>query len=165
MTDLGIDLRKLNYTFTKKPLLVGGKAMEYYGLRKSGDDIDFIAYEDDVKNLITRYPDRVKDLWADLGVCPFEFEIWRSILLFKYEDLLEGAVETDHYLIISKTNLLIMKALAMNNKKYLKDTHLLVQSMLNDLYKKFASERSAVDHILSCQDKIEFIEKTGPESG
>lgn len=31
-----------NLNFSTKPLLVGGMAMEYYGLRKSGADIDLI---------------------------------------------------------------------------------------------------------------------------
>ena len=63
-----IPLEKLDYTFQRKPLLVGGKAMEYYGLRPSGADIDFIADPADVYNLIRRYPHRVKDLWGDRKV-------------------------------------------------------------------------------------------------
>jgi hypothetical protein len=30
-----INLAKLHYSFQTKPLLIGGKAMEYYGLRKA----------------------------------------------------------------------------------------------------------------------------------
>lgn len=37
-----ISLQKLEYTFKKNPLLVGGKAKEYYGIRKAGDDVDLI---------------------------------------------------------------------------------------------------------------------------
>ena len=37
-----IELNKLNYQFQYKPLLIGGKAMEYYGLRKAGADIDLV---------------------------------------------------------------------------------------------------------------------------
>jgi hypothetical protein len=48
---MDIPLEKLDYSFTKKPLLVGGKAMEYYGLRQSGADVDFIAVKEDVFNL------------------------------------------------------------------------------------------------------------------
>jgi len=46
-----IDLGNLNYKFKKKPLLVGGKAMEYYGLRKAGEDIDFIVTKKDYNKL------------------------------------------------------------------------------------------------------------------
>jgi hypothetical protein len=56
--ELDIPLNKLNYSFRKKPLLVGGKAMEYYGLRQSGADIDFIADKEDVFNLIKQYRER-----------------------------------------------------------------------------------------------------------
>ena len=31
-----------NFKFKNPPILVGGKAMEFYGLRKAGDDIDYI---------------------------------------------------------------------------------------------------------------------------
>lgn len=51
-----IDLSVLKYSFTQKPLVVGGRAMEYYGLRKSGEDIDLIAPAVDVGNLIKQYP-------------------------------------------------------------------------------------------------------------
>ena len=37
----------LDYKFAYKPLLVGGGAMEYYGLRPRGADIDFILHEKD----------------------------------------------------------------------------------------------------------------------
>ena len=39
---LDIPLDTLAYPFREKPLLIGGKAMEYYGLRKAGDDIDLV---------------------------------------------------------------------------------------------------------------------------
>ena len=44
---MDIDLGNLNYNFKKKQLLVGGKAMEFYGLRKAGEDIDFIVSKED----------------------------------------------------------------------------------------------------------------------
>jgi|SRR3989344_836928 len=163
MNHLGIDLSKLNYSFVKKPILVGGKAMEYYELRKSGDDIDFIVCEEDIRNLVKIYPNRVKDLWADFGVCPFEFEIWRTICYLKYEDLLEESIQTDEFFVISKKNLLLMKALAMKEEKYLKDTQMIVESMLNDIGKKFDLERKAVDEMISRIDGIIYIEKIGPE--
>lgn len=38
--------------FSSKPILIGGKAMEYYELRRSGKDIDFIVTKKDYKNLL-----------------------------------------------------------------------------------------------------------------
>lgn len=68
-----LDLSRLDYVFRSGPLLIGGKAMEYYGLRQAGADIDFVVVREDYEALAARYPDRLKDLWGDLGVCPFEF--------------------------------------------------------------------------------------------
>lgn len=160
---MDIPLSKLNYSFRKKPLLIGGKAMEYYGLRQSGEDIDFIADEKDVLNLIKLYPDRVKNLYEDLGVCPFEFEIWRTIRLFDYESLKSDAIEEENYLVISLEKLLLMKALAMENPKYLKDTQLIVEAITKNRYKDFEEEKEKVKKLLVGIDNINYIEKSGPE--
>ena len=42
LTQTDIPLDTLAYPFREKPLLIGGKAMEYYGLRKAGADIDLV---------------------------------------------------------------------------------------------------------------------------
>jgi hypothetical protein len=159
---MDIPLNKLNYSFRKKPLLVGGKAMEYYGLRQSGADIDFIADKEDAFNLIKQYPERVKDLWGDLGVCPFEFEIWKSICLLTYADLCEHAADEGDFLVISLENLLIMKALAMHIEKYRNDTLLIVQEILKRQYQSFDQVTlENMDFIRPIQG-ITYIEKTGP---
>lgn len=159
---MDIPLDKLNYSFSKKPLLIGGKAMEYYGLRKAGEDIDLIVPEEDVVNLIRQYPDRVKDLWGDLGVCPFEFEIWSTVCFFNYDDLKEGVIEQDDILIISLEKLLFMKALAINKEKYLKDTQLIVESIINKQYKKYEGIKTHNEQLLNNVGEITYIEKTGP---
>lgn len=158
-----IPLEKLNYSFRKKPLLVGGKAMEYYGLRQSGADIDLIAVKEDVFDLIQRFPERVKDLWGDLGVCPFEFEIWKSICLFTYDDLCEHAIDAGNFLVISPEKLLMMKALAMNKEKYLKDTQLIAQDLLNKQSRFYDQVKAENSDFLENIQGITFIEKAGPE--
>jgi hypothetical protein len=160
---MDIPLDKLNYSFIKKPLLVGGKAMQYYGLRPSGADIDFIAVKEDVYNLIRLYPGRVKDLWGDLGVCPYEFEIWKTICLFDSADLSENAIDEGGFLVISIEKLLLMKALAMKVDKYLKDTQLIVQDMLNKKYQLFDQVKAENAAFISNIPGITYIEKTGPE--
>lgn len=157
-----IDLKKLHHTFSKKPLLVGGKAMEYYGLRKAGKDIDFIAPEKDIVALIKQYPNRVKDLWGDLGVCPFEFEIWKTICLFDYEYLKEDAIDAGEFLIISLEKLLFMKTLAIKKEKYLKDTELLVDEILKEKYKIYDKTAQNNKNLLKGITDIIYIEKTGP---
>jgi hypothetical protein len=129
-----LDLSKLNFTFTTPPLLIGGKAMEYYGLRPAGADIDFVVTQDDYLGLRAQYPERLKELWGDLGVCPFEFEIWRTICLYGYADLCPGAIEQDGYRIISLEKLLFLKALGYKVEKYRIDLGLIVEQILKERY-------------------------------
>ena len=157
-----LPLNKLNHAFRRKPLLVGGKAMEYYGLRQAGADIDLIADQDDVYNLIKQYPERVKDLWGDLGVCPFEFEIWKSICLFSYADLCEGAIDEGDFLVIALEKLLIMKAFAMNIEKYRNDTQLIIQELQKRQYQSFDQVKEENRNFTSQIQGIVYIDKSGP---
>ena len=136
--------------------------MEYYGLRQSGVDIDLIAVKEDVFNLIKMFPEKVKDLWGDLGVCPYEFEIWKSICLFTYDDLCENSIDEGKFLVISLEKLLLMKALAMNIEKYFKDTQLIVQKMLGKRYKFYDQVVGENNDFLNGNQGITYIEKTGP---
>lgn len=126
-----IDLTSLNYKFIKKPLLVGGCAKEYYGIRKSGGDIDLIISPEDYKALSKMYPDNKKDIFGDLGIVKDSFEIWKTINYFDYESLSLGAEEKDECLIISLEKLLFLTALAMEKEKYHKDLELIVQKVLD----------------------------------
>lgn len=158
---MNINLEKLHYTFSSKPLLVGGKAMEYYGLRKAGVDIDLIVPEEDVVALIKQYPDRVKDLWGDLGVCPFEFEIWRTICFFDYEYFKEGALDQGGYLVISLEKLLFMKALAMKKEKYMKDLELIVDGIIKKKSTEYDVQKVHISKLLQGLKNISYIDKTG----
>lgn len=110
--------------------------MEYYGLRKSGKDVDFIVIKEDYEGLAKLYPDNLKDLFEDLGVCVYEFEIWKTIVSFDYEYLSEKAIEKDSYKIISLEKLLFMKALGIKKKKYENDLRLIVDKIIELRYKK-----------------------------
>jgi hypothetical protein len=129
---MDIDLSKLNYPFRSKPLLIGGMAMQYYGLRPSGADIDFVVTREDYTALARRYPQNVKDLWGDLGVCPFEFELWTSICLFDYAELIPGAIDAGEYRVIALDKLLFLKALAMKEEKCHHDLELIVEKIRHD---------------------------------
>jgi hypothetical protein len=131
---MDIPLEKLAFRFQDKPLLVGGKAMEYYGLRKAGADIDFIISLRDHDRLRKQYPDHVKDLYGDLGICEFEFEIWNQICRFGYEELKVGAIEEAEFLVISLEQLMFLKTLAIKKEKYYKDVLLLVDEILRRKY-------------------------------
>ena len=131
---MDIPLEKLDYHFQDKPLLIGGKAMEYYGLRKSVDDIDFVISLRDHANLKRQYPDHIKDLYGDIGICEFEFEIWNQICRYDYEELKVGAIEEDALLVISLERLLFLKTLAIKEEKYYRDVLLIVDEILKRKY-------------------------------
>ena len=137
---LGIDLQRLDFLFESKPLLIGGKAMEYYQIRESGKDIDFVITEDDYERLSYKYPNNIKEIWGDFGVCKEDFEIWKSICLFEYDFLAEDAIETEDFLIISFEKLMFLKVLAMRQPKYLRDLELMrdrmaeINTILHDFY-------------------------------
>lgn len=52
-------------SFSKKPILIGGMAMEYYGMRKAGADIDLVICDVDYQKLALENPEKRKDLWGD----------------------------------------------------------------------------------------------------
>lgn len=129
-----IPLETLDYTFLDKPLLVGGMAMEYYGLRKTGADIDLVISVKDHARLKLQYPDHIKDLYGDIGICEFTFEIWNQICRYDYEDLRTDAIEEADLLIISLEKLLFLKTLAIKQEKYYQDVLLLVDEILRRKY-------------------------------
>jgi len=49
--DLYINLNKLNFQFSSKPLVIGRKAKEYYKIRESGKYIDFVITQEDYELL------------------------------------------------------------------------------------------------------------------
>lgn len=131
---LNIPIEKLDYQFQDKPLLIGGMAMEYYGLRKTGADIDFVISARDHAELKRQYPHHIKDLYGDIGICEFEFEIWNHIARYDYEELKVGAIEEPALLIISLDRLLFLKTLAIKQEKYYQDVLLLVDEILKRKY-------------------------------
>ncbi len=131
---MNVPLEKLAYEFQDKPLLIGGVAMEYYGLRKAGADIDLVISQQDHQALAHKYPDHIKNLYGDIGICEFDFEIWNQICRFDYEELKEGAIEKPDLLVISLERLLFLKTLAIKKEKYYKDVLLLVDEILKRKY-------------------------------
>lgn len=143
---LEIKLREHSLAFTEKPLVVGGMAMEYYGLRKAGADIDLVIVDADYQALACRYPDRRKDIYGDLGVVIGEFEIWRSIALLDYPFLVQGSEETASCRIVSIDRLLLMRVCAMDVPKYKTDL-LLVKEYYYRHYRNTAFLSEAQTHI------------------
>lgn len=114
-------LKSNQLLFVKKPILIGGMAMEYYGIRKAGADIDLIITDEDYKVLAQKYSDQRKDLYGDLGMVIGPFEIWRSIAHLDYDFFKKEAIEEDNIFVISIDRLLWTRVCAMEVEKYRKD--------------------------------------------
>ncbi|MHB1484875.1 MAG: hypothetical protein ACYCYI_09450 [Saccharofermentanales bacterium] len=118
-------LKSHDLHFTKKPILIGGMAMEYYGMRKSGEDIDLVICDHDYQSLAKKYPENRKDIWGDLGVVIDPFEIWRCIMLLDYDFYLKDAIEESAAFVVSLDRLLLMRVFAMDVPKYMEDLKLM----------------------------------------
>lgn len=137
-----LEIKHLDYKFTSKPLLIGGKAMEYYNLRKGGRDVDFVITEKDYQGLAKKYPQHLKEVWGDRGVIVGKLEYWTSIRLYDYDFLAERAQEEKNYLVVSLEKLLLLKTLFIFDKpqykkKNEKDIELLVRKIHDEKYKNW----------------------------
>lgn len=161
---MDLKLSRLNYTFTRKPLLISGKAMQHYGLRESTKDIDLVAPKEDIAALAKLYPDRIKDYWGDFGVCPYDFEIWKTICSFDYDYLSQGAIDIGEVLVISR-ELLIFSRVAMKKDRYIDDAKLVMEQILGERYqeKEFNALMAENQAIISQLPQVTYIDKTGPE--
>lgn len=145
--------KELGIEFEHQPLLVGGLAKEFYGVRKAGPDVDFIlakadhnklkkALEKEGLQVLKRrhrqgYKKRPQfvNLFGDRGILYKEFEVWDSICGYDYGFLSEGSVAKKHCRIISLEKLLFLTALAIGKEKYYKDTKLIVKRIFDRNYK------------------------------
>lgn len=119
------------FQFTTKPVIFGGLAMEYYGLRKHGADMDFIVSYQDYDTLAAMYPDCRKDSWGDLGLLVNGYEMFRTVWKLDLAYIAEGSVEFRDYRVISLDKLLLMKALAQNaGEKHIKDLELIARHLI-----------------------------------
>lgn len=141
---IGKQLVEHGLVFTKTPILIGGMAKEYYGIRKSGPDIDLVICDEDYQLLARKHPDSRKDIWGDLGVVLGQFEIWRCIMLLDYEFYLKGAVDEGAVYVVSLDRLLLMCVFAMDIEKYMTDLKLIKdhyhQKFLNPSFCKYMEE-------------------------
>ena len=115
----GLSLTK--YKFKNKPLVVGGLALEYYGIRKTGHDYDYMVSPSDWKILKKKYPDQVnlfggkneKDIDATLtNLNNTHVDLISTLYQYNYNFLKKGAIDEGKYLVISVENLLFLKTLS-----------------------------------------------------
>lgn len=136
-----LKIEKLGYEFLDKPVIVGGLAMEYYGLRKHGDDIDFIVTDRDYQRLKVKFPNNRKDVWGDFGILVNGFELFRSIYKFDHAHYSLGAIELTNYKVVSIDLLFRMKVFALGvAPKHAADVELLkgyYQQFQNQEYQSY----------------------------
>ncbi len=156
---MNINFSSLNIVFSKKPILIGGKAMEYYGLRKSGDDIDIVVASEGLQTLLRLFPKHAKNLYGDLGVSVDGFEIWKTIRYMSYDELLEGAIEEDNVFVISLEKLMLQKALAMDIEKYKKDLELIVTKFTQKLSQRSQNIAKENEEIVQKIPDIGYVER------
>lgn len=133
-----LDLSCLNVKFSSKPLIFGGMAMEYYGLRKHGSDIDMFVTDKDYKSLADRYPDKRIDIWGNLAVNLEKYSFNLCVCHMDYNFYAVGAVEYEDFMVISFDRLYFMAASAMRSEPHIKkrvDDFELVYWAFYDKYK------------------------------
>lgn len=138
----------IGYEFQQAPVLIGGRAMEHYGIRKSGIDIDMVITDDDYQRLAEMYPEKCRDAYGDLGVMLKPFEIWRSIALLGYDFFADNAECFGTVKIVSLDKLLFSRVAGMEVQKYMDDLILMKKYYLkhfhNQMFLKEAEARGNV---------------------
>ncbi len=138
-------IKECGLIFADKPILIGGRAMEYYDIRKSGKDIDMIVSNADYLKLASLYPDKRKDLYGDLGIVFEEFEIWRSLAHIDYDFFIKGAKEEEMFFAVSLDRLLWTRVCAMDVEKYWNDL-ILMREYYYKIYTNRQFHEQAIKH-------------------
>ncbi len=163
LTNINLEMTKLNYEFIKPPILIGGGAMEYYGMRKTGHDYDFMISIEDfqiLKNMgkqLNTFGGKEIDedgLSTDgdntfSSVDGLEIDLAVTMFQFKYDFFDHNTEPLGPYKVVSRENLLLMKSLAASNnygwdaefKQYMiekqrRDVDLILKSIVEHQYKK-----------------------------
>lgn len=139
--------------------MIGGKAMEYYGLRKGGDEIDLVVVKDDLEKLVKHYPTHLKDLKGDFGIAVFGFEIWKTIDYFDYYSLSQDAKEESNYLVISLEKLLFQKAMAMKKPKQHRDLERIVHKIIEMQERRWDAIQKENEEIVAGVSHVGFVQK------
>ena len=133
----------INYKFKHPPILIGGKAMEFYKLRKSGDDIDFVISKVDYNALSKIYPPNhfmPSQTPAITVKNKIDTDYFLHLYNLDYDALKINSIKHNNMLVISKIDLILLKSMTAFDKKNkigistknknLKDISLLVNSFI-----------------------------------
>ena len=139
-------LNLLEYNFKNKPLVLGGLALEYYGIRKNGHDYDYMVSPEDWKILTKKYPEQVnlfggkteRDIDATLtNFNNTNVDLISTLFQYNYDFLKKDAIDEGKYLVISVENLLFVKTLGAvfnNHTKSKNDQEIIVKNIVKTQY-------------------------------
>src|SRR5579883_615233 len=121
------------FAFTLKPLLIGGKAMEYHNLR-AGNDYDFQVPKEELRCMRCYFPDAFFiNPYGDARIRVGAYAFYESQFGFIYFQLERGAIDLYDYLVAHLEFLLFLKTLTLvsdpGNQKARQDLMLLMQKL------------------------------------
>jgi hypothetical protein len=121
------------FAFTLKPLLIGGKAMEYHHLRP-GNDYDFLIPKEEFRRLRRHFPNTFfTNAYGDAGIRVGGYAFYESQFGFIYFQLERDAIDRHDYLVAHLEFLLFLKTLTLvydpGNQKARQDLVLLMQKL------------------------------------
>lgn len=115
-----ISERIQHFGLMDKPVLISGRALEYYGIRQPDEqydaDYDFIISQRDYEALKNIYPENLRDIYGDLGVTVGKWEFWTSFCAFTYSELSRAAEDAGEYYVVSIPKMLMLKVLVMDQE-------------------------------------------------
>src|SRR5450432_2289358 len=87
------------HAFTLKPLLIAGKAMQYYGVR-DGQEYEFVLPKEEFRSLrVKGQYDLFTNAFGDVGIHAGEYTFYESAFGFSYFHLERNAVDRQDYLV------------------------------------------------------------------
>jgi hypothetical protein len=136
------------YKFKNPPILVGGKAMEYYNLRKTGHDLDYVISKYDYNKLSEIQEPNIYMPQQTPGITyrggKIDVDYFLNLYQYDYNYLKKNAIKNGNILVISKEDLILVKAMTAFDKKNkigkstikknLNDISLIVNSLSKDKY-------------------------------
>ena len=143
--------KKIKYKFTDKPLVVGGMALQYHDVRKSGKDIDLIVSARDWNKLEKLYPDKVhKFLFGKSEDDGYDatitlkngnhIDLIKSLWGYNYSDLSKNSIVYPKFKIAALEKILFIKTFpAIYNKdaRNMKDLDRIIKHMRKKQLEKY----------------------------
>ena len=124
------------HSFVKPPIVIGGAAMQYYGFRASGGDVDILVSNYDYFKIVEEGHE-IQRYSMDEGCKTEQFDVWHTIRGFDYKFYKEHAINEGEVLVMSIEKLMFLKAMAIDEEKSLNDIRIITKQIILKNYKQF----------------------------